>query len=558
MTVPQPVVRAEQLSARFPGGGGVGPLDLEVAAGESILVLGPSGCGKSTLLRLLQGAIPRVLPAATTGIARVAGRDAMTSPAAGLADVLGVVAQDPATGVCLPDVEDEIAFPLENLGVDPAVIGGRVDGALARTGALGLRGRDTSSLSGGEAQRIALAAATVAHPQVLLLDEPTAMLDADGMQAVRSALDELRHTTDAACILVEHRLDEFGDTDSDAAGTGLPARWLVLGQDGAPLFDGDPDDLDAALARRLVAEGCWLPLEIELLALTGIRGGLGDDRILARVREVAVRKATAHAVSAASAVLTARGLAVAPASSPRTVPVLRDVDVTLRTGEIVALVGANGGGKSTLLHALAGVASPHAGAVAGPRPGLVFQNPEHQFSAHTVRDEIGYGLGADAAGRIDEMLDRFDLHALADRNPYTLSGGQKRRLSLAAMLVHDRPFLLADEPGFGLDRRSALIAMRALRDAARDGRGVLFSSHDLRAVATYADRVVVIADGGVAAVTTPVRMLRDPQLLRKARLHPPRLLRELVARGLDDDELRAVLVGLDDIAQAARTEAVMS
>lgn len=557
-----PIVHAQRLSARFSGGGGggVGPVDFEIAPGESVLVLGPSGCGKSTLLRLLQGVIPRVLSADTTGAAVIDGRDVRAEPGGGLADIVGVVAQDPATGVCLPDVEDEIAFPLENLRVDPALIGGEVSGALERVGAQNLRGRDTSTLSGGEAQRIALAAAIVTRPRVLLLDEPTAMLDADGMRAVRDALQDVRRTTDAACLLVEHRLDEFSDADADGDADGLPERWLVLGRDGMVFFDGRSADMDAEIARRLLVEGCWLPLEIEMLAVTGLRGGLDDERIASHVRALAERdagRAAPPADAAETTVLRATRLEVVPDASARHTPsVLRDVSFELRTGEVVALVGANGSGKSSLLHCLAGVCVPRAGAVIGPRPGLVFQNPEHQFGAHTVRDEIAYGLGPDAEGRVEAMLDRFDLLAFSDRSPYTLSGGQKRRLSLAAMLVHERPFLLADEPAFGLDRRSTVIAMRTLRDAARDGRGILFSSHDLRAVAAYADRVIVIADAGVAAITTPSRLLRDSHLLERARLHPPRLLRWLASRTNTAHELRAVLCGLDDDALAYDAEAM--
>ncbi|WP_300267387.1 ATP-binding cassette domain-containing protein [Microbacterium sp.] len=570
------LVDARGISARFLDGSGVGPLDVTIAPGERILVLGPSGCGKSTLLRLLQGAIPQAVRAETTGGVKVAGRDVQTQPLARQADVVGVVAQDPATGVCLPDVEDEVAFPLENLAVDPVVIPREVGLALAGVGAGALRGRDTSTLSGGETQRIALAAATVTRPLLLLLDEPTAMLDADGITAVRRVLDELGRADDVASVLVEHRLDEFGDARADIAPTGdaatdaaiaagLPERWLVLDRGGRVLFDGRAADMSVQVARTLLAQGCWLPLERELFAVTGIPGGLDDDRVAAYVRELADAEPTApvidpmHRADSQPETLAARAVDVVPGGAPRrsaATPVLRGVTLELRTGEVVALVGANGGGKSSLLHCLAGVARAGAGEIEGPRAGLVFQNPEHQFSAHTVREEVAIGLPRDSRDRVEWMLQRFGLADLADRNPHTLSGGQKRRLSLAAMLIHERPFLLADEPGFGLDRHSAIVAMRALRDAARAGRGILFSSHDLRAVATYADRVLVIADGGIAADTTPGQLLRDDDLLERAGLHPPRLLRWLAPRTPGDDALRTVLARLDEHAFAGASEAV--
>ncbi|WP_404436177.1 energy-coupling factor ABC transporter ATP-binding protein [Microbacterium aerolatum] len=548
------VVEAAGLSARFRDADGTGPLDLSVAAGERMLVLGPSGCGKSTLLRLLQGAIPQAIHAKAAGEVRIVGRDVRSHPIADLADVVGVVAQDPATGVCLPDVEDEVAFPLENLGVDPGGIPARVTRALTMVGADHLRGRDTTTLSGGEAQRVALAAATVTGPRVLLLDEPTAMLDAEGIASVRAALDEAGRESGAACILVEHRLDEFveaGDGD-------LAERWLVLGRDGAPVFDGRPDEISAAVARSLLAEGCWLPFEIELLALTGAPTTVDDADLVDRLTALIEAVPGSYAVSGvgpdpsrSAPTLRAAGIDVVPGGA-RSAPVLRDVSLELRGGEVVALLGANGGGKSSLLHVLAGVAVPRAGTIDGPRPGLVFQNPEHQFGARTVHDEVALGLPAGSERRATAMLEQFDLTELSVRNPYTLSGGQKRRLSLAAMLVHDRPFLLADEPAFGLDRHAAIATMRALEDAARAGRGILFSSHDLRAVCTYADRVIVIADGGVAADVTPEELLRSFDLLDRARLRPSRLLRRLAAQ--DGCAVRTVLRTLDDLALSAVAE----
>uniref|UniRef100_UPI00135C7569 ABC transporter ATP-binding protein n=1 Tax=Puerhibacterium puerhi TaxID=2692623 RepID=UPI00135C7569 len=254
-----------------------------------------------------------------------------------------------------------------------------------------------------------------------------------------------------------------------------------------------------------------------------------------------------------AAVLRARGLAVAPLGAPRptrrrpVAPVLHDVDLDLRAGEVVAVVGANGGGKSSLLACLAGVQEPLAGVVDGPRPALVLQNPEHQLSRATVRDELAVGLppGQETARRVDAMLHRFGLADHAEHNPFRLSGGQKRRLSLAAVLVHDRPFLLADEPTFGLDRHGTVAAARALTEAAAAGRGVMFTSHDLRTVATCADRVLVVAGGTVVADVAPRALVRDRGLLAAARLRPPALLRHLAADVADDDELRAVLRGLD-------------
>lgn len=557
------------LEAVFATGDGVGPVDLRVRPGEQVLLLGPSGSGKSTLLRCLHGAVPHAVPATTRGSAVVAGRDVHRSTVAGLADVVGVVAQDPETGVCLPDVADEVAFPLENLAADPATIGPAVDDALAAAGAGHLRGRRTDALSGGELQRVALAAATVTRPALLLLDEPTAMLDAGGVRAVREAVGRVTATGTTACVLVEHRLDEYAGDDGTA---GLPGRWVALDRNGRVLHDGPAREVLERAGARLLAEGCWLPADAELRVVLG-HGDLASPAVRAGLRALAALAGDPPSPAGArpagglpgAPVLRARGLAVAPLGAPRptrrrtVVPVLQDVHLDLRAGEVVAVVGANGGGKSSLLACLAGVQAPLRGAVDGPRPGLVLQNPEHQLSRATVRDELAAGLppGEETARRVDAVLHRFGLAHHADHNPFRLSGGQKRRLSLAAVLVHDRPFLLADEPTFGLDRHGTLAAARALTAAAAEGRGVLFTSHDLRTVATCADRVLVVAAGTVLADVGPLALVRDERLLAAARLRPPALLRRLAAEVADDGELRAVLRGLDAAVERVGDGAVV-
>ncbi|QIK72762.1 ABC transporter ATP-binding protein [Propioniciclava coleopterorum] len=656
------LVATSGLEAVFGSGDGVGPFDLVIGPGEGVLVLGPSGSGKSTLLRLLHGAVPHAIHADVTGRAEIAGRSVADSTVAGLADLVGVVAQDPESGVCLPDVVDDVAFPLENLGAPAPAIWPAVRFALTRAGASGLAGRATGELSGGELQRVALAGAIAPEPPLLLLDEPTSMLDADGVDAVRGALASALRATGAAYVLVEHRLDELAGEDGL---DGLPSRWLVLDRSGRVRHDVHPRALSDADLRVLVGQGCWLPAELELRALLGApvpdavvgaarpaptrdpgratlrdqqhtdhrvrreppspgasgtgpgrgapaaaaspalgpTGTLLDPRLTERrpagsipARGPAAAAASpargpsgivdalldrwlagrrpagtgpAHGggaqggaapASPAGAPLVARGLAVGRGPGGRARPVLSDVDADLRGGELVALVGANGSGKSTLLACLAGLIPAAAGSVAGPRPGLVFQNPEHQFAATSVRAELMHGLprpdDPETRERVDAMLARFGLLGLADRNPFRLSGGQQRRVSLAAMLLHRRPHLLADEPAFGLDRLAALTTMRALRAAADAGQGVLFSSHDLRAVAAHADRVLVVGEGTLLAAATPHELLRDRVLLDRARLRPPHLLLRVAEASAGPRELRDLLADLDDrTVELARTTA---
>uniref|UniRef100_UPI0023EF2F34 ABC transporter ATP-binding protein n=1 Tax=Cellulomonas sp. RIT-PI-Y TaxID=3035297 RepID=UPI0023EF2F34 len=490
-----------------------------------------------------------------TGRVEVAGRDVTACGVADRSRWLGVVPQDPAAAVCLTRVEDEVALPLENHGVDPAAIGRRVTQALTEAGVSALADRATATLSGGELQRVALAAALAPDPEVLLLDEPTSMLDAAGVRTVREALAGVAAAGDRAVVVVEHRLDELaGEKGVD----GLPERAVVLGPGGVVTAAGATATVLREHAAELHAAGCWLPLEAELLAVTGHPGGLGSAAVRGWLRNAAVAPDGAAEPSTSArgpAVLTASALSVGysdPArrrhrgapdpgrrrrrGAPDPVPVLAGVDLTLRAGEVVAVLGANGAGKSTLLLTLAGLVPPLRGAMRGPRPGMVFQDPEHQFLTHRVRDELAVGVPGgpeEVAARVRERLHTHRLDRVADRDPHRLSGGEQRRLSLAAMLIQtDRPVLLADEPTFGLDRRDTMTTAATVRAEADRGRAVLFSSHDLRFVATVADRVLVLADGALAADFPVGWLCRDPGLLGRAGLVlPPLVDRVLTEHG---------------------------
>ena len=565
---------------------------LDLAPGEQVLVLGSSGAGKSTLLQLVSGVIPHSVVATVDGTVTVGGVDTRDTTVVELSRTVGLLAQDPASGVCLPTVEEEVALPLENRGVDPAAISGRIDTALAAAGVGHLRERRTARLSGGEGQRVALAAALVAEPAVLLLDEPTSMLDSAGVAAVRSAIASSVARYAPAVILVEHRLDEFaGRAGLDA----LPGRSIVLDAAGAVTADGPTREVLSVHGRDLIEAGCWLPLESELDAVFGGNAlaaptltGLASSEVRAGLLEFADPSGFVEAPAfvdpavltdlpgappptrahhgTVPPVLAASGLAVSRERQPRRprrghaatrtpfAPVLADVDLEVRPGEIVALLGANGAGKSTLLLTLAGLLPPAAGAVAGARPGMVFQNPEHQFVAHTVAGEVGFGLAPGPAtdALVARLLDNHGLGHLADQHPHRLSGGEKRRVSVAAMLAHGRDVLLADEPTFALDRRATIGVMRALRAAATDGTAVVFSSHDLRTVATLADRAVVIADGGVVADGPVFDVLRDTSALESASIELPALVEWLLQNAGSDAGVRRALLRLDEQVPADR------
>ena len=574
--VDHPVAELDTVTVRFPRRPGpvLTEASLTLRAGEQVLVLGASGSGKSTLLHTLTGVVPHTVTATISGEVTVAGTRSTDTSVVERSRHLGVLAQDPSAGVCLPEVEQELALPLENHAVDPAEISGRIEEALTAVHAAALRPRSTTGLSGGEGQRVALAASLVARPAVLLLDEPTSMLDPAGVAAVRAALADAVARYQPAMLLVEHRLDDFAGTHGIAA---LPQRAVVLNQNGEVVADGPTAAVFREHARSLHAAGCWLPLEAELSALTGADGGLANAANRELLMSLATRstdivpttdRSAAGVTRGGGPVLCAAGLAVLRPGSltpgraahrrrvrkpSQAEPLLTDLALDLHAGEIVAVVGANGVGKSTLLLTLAGLLPPAAGTVTGARPGMVFQNPEHQFVAHTVADEIGHGLGDERDTLILRQLRRHRLEHLAQLNPFRLSGGEKRRLSLAAMLAHARPALLLDEPTLGLDRRDTIATIAALRQAAAQGHGILFASHDLRMVTTLADRVVVLAEDTVIADGPAFDVFSDGDVLGAAGLELPALVAWLLEHAHSAAATRGVLAGLDDAVTAPST-----
>lgn len=417
-------------------------VDLRIEHGERVLLLGPSGAGKSTLLSAMAGLL-HTSSGEAEGVLKVDGR-------------AGIVFQDPQSQIVMSRAGDEVAFGLENLGRPASEIWPRVDSVLEQVGFPYGRGRRTDELSGGEQQRLVLAGALAARPDILLLDEPTANLDPAGAGLLRSVLSRL----DMTLVLVEHRIEEI-----------LPfvTRVVVLTPGGGVRADGPPSILSGPLGDELARDGVWVPGHPMVR-----RPSPATGPSLLRSFNLVVRR-------------------------------IQYPDLSIHAGEAVAFSGPNGVGKSTLALTLGGLMRPRGGRVVTPhgepirwrarhlasRIGSVFQNPEHQFVTSTVRDELA--LGGTPPSRVDSLLERLHLAELARANPFTLSGGQARRLSVATALAAAPSLLILDEPTFGQDRRTWNEIVDLLSSLRADGHGIVTVTHDPSVVAALADREVVLS-----------------------------------------------------------------
>lgn len=471
-------------------------VDLDIAPGERVLVLGPSGSGKSTLMGGLAGLLGGTEEGEATGTLTVDG----VAPAAARGRV-GLLMQDPEAQVVLARVGDDVAFGMENLGVPREEIWPRVENSLAAVGLSVPLDHSTTELSGGQKQRLALASILAMGPGLLLLDEPTANLDPSGVAEVRGAVEAVVEKTGATVVVVEHRVDVWAS---------LVDRVIVVA-DGAIAADGPLREVLAQQGDALRERGIWLP---------------GDD-VAAEVGpapEVAPASFEGAQDDAENGVQTATPIArVADLTIgyDKNSPVRSGIDLTIERGVSTCIVGANGAGKSTFALTLAGLLPPISGTVevetsdgtrGDPhewsskqllgRMSMVFQEPEYQFLASTVAEELAIGPRAagmseeEIAPLVDEHLEALGLTKLARANPMTLSGGEKRRLSVATALISAPELLILDEPTFGQDRGTWLGLVRLLRAALARGVTLVSITHDPAFVAAMGQRVVDLGQVG--------------------------------------------------------------
>ena len=478
-------------------------VDLHIDEGELCLVVGRTGSGKSTLLGAINGLVPHFTGGTLAGRVVVDGRDTATHPPRELADVVGVVGQDPLATFVTDTVEEELAYGMEQLAVPPAIMRKRVEETLDLLGLADLRHSALHEISGGQQQRVAIGAVLTAHPRILVLDEPTSALDPTAAEEVLAAITRLVHDLGVTVVMAEHRLErvvQFAD------------RVIHLRGDGT-VEAGEPAAMFATttVAPPVVELGRlagWTPLPMSVRDARRQAAGL-RDRL--RGRTIPPIRRAGTSTPSPEVALRARGVLV------RYGPVIavRGVDLDLRAGEVTALMGRNGSGKSSLLWALQGSGPRQAGHVdvAGIDPkrvsaararalvGLVPQTPADLLYLGSVRAELEQADRESGAGPVTAraLLERLAPGIDETQHPRDLSEGQRLALVLAVQLRAAPRVVLLDEPTRGLDYPGKAQLRAILDDLASDGRAIVVSTHDVEFVAASADRVVVLADGDIVA-----------------------------------------------------------
>ena len=477
-------------------------IDLELFEGEMVLVVGRTGSGKTTFLQTINGLMPHFTGGTLSGRVTIDDRDTQTNPPRELADLVGVVAQDPVRGFVADTVEEELAFGMECLGLAPEVMRRRVEETLDLLGLNDLRYRPLMTLSAGQQQRVAIGAVLTSHPKVLVLDEPTSALDPGAAEEILAALQRLVHDLGITVVMAEHRLERVVQ---------YVDRVIVVPGNAAPLIIGTPQEVmrTAPIAPPVVELGRvagWNPLPLSVRDARRVAGPL-RTLLIDQIPPVRSSESTqdSEVLSEAQQLTIRYGQHTA----------LKAVSLAIRSGEVVALMGRNGAGKSTLLNAMVGLRFASSGSITthgkDPRTlkgvellnsvGLVPQSPGDLLEATSVGDEC---KAADRDANVESGTTRALLDLLAPEidhatHPRDLSEGQRLLLALVIVLAARPPLLLLDEPTRGLDYPTKIRLVDALRNLALAGHAIILATHDVELAAEVATRVIVLAEGEVVA-----------------------------------------------------------
>ena len=496
------MIRVEGLSFSFPNAARpvLDRVTFDVEPGELMLVCGPSGGGKSTLLRCLNGLVPHFHGGTFGGRVLIDCRDTRDHQPRDLADVVGLVLQDPESQIVAETVEDEVAFGMENMGLSSATMRKRLEEALDLLAIAPLRGRALNTLSGGELQRVAIASVLSMQPRVLLLDEPTSQLDPQAAEELLTTVQRLNDDLGLTVLIAEHRLERVAQ---------YADRVLYVAGDGSVQPMGVREAMAtlplAPPVSRLGRALGWSPVPLSVR----------EGRRFVRTAEVDALPQPNGARPREDATIAVDRLSVEYDG----VRALDAVSLHAHLGEILALMGRNGAGKTTLLRALIGLASVAGGSamIAGHDVGTtateilakdvayVPQEPASVLYHSSIEREIeDMLLGVGREGSLEETLDEWELGGLRRSHPGDVSAGERQRAALAVMLAGRPGVILLDEPTRGMDFETKRMLIQNLRRRCAAGATVVLASHDVELAGACADRVLLLAEGRVV-VEGPAR-----------------------------------------------------
>jgi energy-coupling factor transporter ATP-binding protein EcfA2 len=558
MSENKPIVTVENLTYSYPDSTfkALDDLTFSIDDGDFAIVIGPSGSGKSTLLQTLNGIIPQLKGGELTGRIIINDIDIQQHAVNEISEHIGMVFQDAESQLTSVFVKDEVAFGLENLNMDKDEILKRVDSAMKYVG-LDLHGdKYVYEMSGGQVQRLAIASVLATDSKILVMDDPTANLDPVGTAEVLEVIKALRKEG-RTVILATHWLDEF---------IHLATKLIVI-NNGKLVCCDEPKKALREYGKHLADDlGVWVPQLLEVdVAIQKAYPGLVDDQVVLTVDEALAKyknisfsseKFVPFSTSRENTdekIITVDHLGFQYPDGTRA---LKDINFEVRQGLLTGILGPNGSGKSTIASLMVGLRKPTEGDLMimgmsikklnvnsiARRVGFVFQNPEHQFVCDTVRDEIEYSLVVlgktkdEIRQQVDDILESLKLKHLESRHPFGLSGGEKRRLSVAVMLVSHPDLLILDEPTYGQDKSHVKNIMNLVNEQLSHGVTVLIITHDMRLIEEYIDDVVVLRKGTLLYTGRPEDMFDSLGEDRDVTLRATplaRLVRRLREMGVD-------------------------
>lgn len=514
-----PLVKVENLSFSYESMENplLSNINFTLNKNEVTLLMGGSGSGKSTISLCLNGLYPEAVEGESSGCITFKGKNIDEFLPGAINQQIGVVFQDPESQFCMLHVEDELAFTLENFGTPVTDMPALISKGLKLVGMEAYKNHKLHALSGGEKQKIALASVLLMEPELLILDEATVNLDPASTEEFIQIIQTIQKERKMSVLIIDHQADDW-----------LPFtdRVLLLGNEGKIIADEPPAKLFTAKKELLKQEGIFLPK-------------VYDDR-------PSLKNPTSP--PSLNPILHVEGIRF----DRQKQPILNGINMDISSGEFVSIVGENGAGKSTLLEIIAGITKPASGNVIlhrkpyhkweenalRKRIGFVFQNPEHQFITDTVYDEITFGMKLRYSEEVIEqsassLLQQFQLEQHPFHNPFSLSGGQKRRLSVATALDETPDILLFDEPTFGQDAHTSERLMETIMHLRKKGIAIVFVTHDMD-LASLSDTIFVVHNGRIAFFGTPGELWTHDTLLEQARLRLPSQIRNPQMRDIYD------------------------